>query len=231
MSNCDPSRSDPNLHARRRIIAVTGGIAMGKTTVSNYLAEKHGLRVLDADAIARDVVVPGSEVLDEIVDRYGTMILLPDGTLDRVRLGEIIFNSAPERHWLEQKIHPQVRDRFEHELEKPEVQAESIVVLVIPLLFEARMTDLVTEIWVVTCPQEQQIERLLKRQVELSGRRYRLDRTQAKARIQSQMPIERKIERADAILDNSSTPDHLFQQVEQALARPPQEVPSCTSGI
>jgi dephospho-CoA kinase len=200
----------------QRLIGLTGGIGMGKTTVSNYLAKAHHLPVLDADIYAREAVQPESAILAEIVDRYGSGILLPNGTLNRSRLGAIIFNSAAERLWVEQKIHPYVRDRFLKVLHSPPLSDPSqspIVVLVIPLLFEARMTELVTETWVVYCSIEQQIERLVQRD--------QLTLEEAKIRINSQLPIQKKIARADVVLHNSSTPDALFQQIDQALALQP----------
>ena len=97
----------------QRVIGLTGGIGMGKTTVSNYLAMVHHLPILDADVYAREAVQPSSRVLQEIVERYGARILMPDGMLDRLRLSDIIFQNPSERLWLEQQIHPYVRDRIE----------------------------------------------------------------------------------------------------------------------
>lgn len=185
---------------------------MGKTTVSNYLASVYHLPILDADLYARDAVETGSHVLGEIVDRYGSSILLPDGQLDRRRLGEIIFNSPAERLWLEQRIHPFVRERIKTELGQLDPQRYPTIVVVIPLLFEARMTDLVTEIWVVQSASEQQVERLKQRD--------RLELAQVWARINSQMNITKKIEQADVILDNSSTPEALYHQIDIALNSP-----------
>lgn len=192
----------------QRLIGLTGGIASGKTTVSNYLATAYQLLVLDADIYAREAVSVGSPALIAIARRYGDEILLPDGTLNRQRLGEIVFNSPQERRWLEQLIHPAVRDRF--------VEAISLspqtMVLVIPLLFESGMTALVTEIWVVHCSQQQQIERLMQRS--------KLTPEAAQARIDSQMPLAEKCDRADVVLDNSSTLEVLLQQVDAAIALP-----------
>ncbi len=193
----------------QRIIGLTGGVGMGKTTVSNYLANTYQIPVLDADLYAREAVQPGSQVRQDIIDRYGSGILLPDGDLDRRRLGEIVFHSPPERLWLEQHIHPYVRDRIQVDLHSLAAQDCQTVALAIPLLFEARMTDLVTEIWVVYCTYEQQVERLLQRD--------RLDLLQIQARIDSQMPIQKKMERADIVLNNSAEPELLLRQVDQAI--------------
>ena len=203
MINWD-NKSDAQLYSPR-IIGLTGGIATGKSTVSDYLATTYNLPVLDADIYARVAVEIGSPVLDAIAHRYPDILLL-DGALNRQKLGEIIFNNPQERQWLEQQIHPDVRDRFVTAIKELSAQT---VVLVVPLLFEAGMTDLVTEIWVVYCSHQQQLERLMQR----NG----LTLEQAQARINSQMPIQEKCDRADVILDNSSIPEALLKQVDTAL--------------
>ena len=197
-----------------RIIGLTGGIGTGKTTVSNYLTHHYQLPVLDADIYAREAVQLGSPVLGEIYKRYGTDVQQPDGTLNRKRLGEIVFNHPLERQWLEQQIHPYVRDRFQSALD---TLVASTVVLVVPLLFEANMTDLITEIWVVSCSPEQQLERILKRDREKFPIDNPLSLEQAQARINSQLPLQEKVSRADVVLDNSSTPEALLKQVDLAL--------------
>jgi len=190
----------------KRIIGLTGGIGCGKTTVSNYLANTHQLPVLDADIYAREAVELGSPVLSKIAERYAG-IQLPDGTLNRKRLGEIVFSNPTERQWLEQQIHPYVQSRFESELNR---LVAPTIVLVIPLLIEAGMTDLVSEIWVVSCSPEQQLQRLIERD--------RLSLEQAQYRLNSQLPIEEKIARADVVLNNSSTREALLKQVDLALS-------------
>jgi dephospho-CoA kinase len=193
-------------HISKRIIGLTGGIGTGKTTVSKYLASHHHIPVLDADIYARDAVQLGSPVLGKIRERYGKNILLPDGTLNRKRLGEMVFSHHDERQWLEQQIHPYVRSRFQSELY---TLADPTVVLVIPLLFEAGMNDLVTQIWVVNCSPEQQKRRISDRD--------QLTPEQALARINSQLPLEEKVAKADVILNNTFTPEFLLRQVDLAL--------------
>ncbi|HIK17723.1 MAG TPA: dephospho-CoA kinase [Leptolyngbyaceae cyanobacterium M33_DOE_097] len=203
----------------QRIIGLTGGIGMGKTTVSNYLATSHHLAVLDADLFAREAVEPNSPILSAISERYGSGILLADGSLDRKRLGDIVFSSPAERLWLEQQIHPYVRDRLEHALHLPPLNNPAlhpILVVVIPLLFEARMTDLVTETWVVQCPEAQQLDRIMQR----DG----LTREQAQMRLSSQMSIQKKAARADVVLDNAADLIDLYQQIDRAIAQQPAQV-------
>lgn len=191
----------------QRIIGLTGGIATGKSTVSRYLQEAHRIPVLDADVYARQAVAVGSLVLGAIVERYGAAMLNPDGSLNRAGLGEVVFHDAQEKAWLEQRIHPVVRQCFQSAM--AELTEVPIVVQVIPLLFEADLTDQVTEIWVVACTPDQQRQRLIAR----NG----LTAEQAEARMASQMPLAAKIARADGVLDNSGDRETLFRQVDQAL--------------
>ncbi|VXD25085.1 Dephospho-CoA kinase [Planktothrix serta PCC 8927] len=208
-----------------RLIGLTGGIGTGKTTVSNYLAITYQLPIWDADLYAREAVKPDSPILKPIVDRYGSDILLSDGNLNRQRLASLIFSDSSEKTWLEQQIHPFVRDCFLNNIQQ--LKATKIApsdltsprsadgVLVIPLLFESQMTDLVTEIWVVYCPPEQQYLRLIQREKMNYNRILTLE--EAEARINSQMPLEEKCQQADVILYNSSTPEELFKQVDVAI--------------
>jgi dephospho-CoA kinase len=190
-----------------RVIGVTGGIGTGKSTVTDYLRVRYHLPIWDADIYARAAVAVGSPILEAIARRYGMNILQSDGTLDRPRLGEIIFNDATERHWLESQIHPYVRTCFETELSH--LAPDATAVLAVPLLFEARMTDLVTEIWVVSCDRTTQLNRIVTRD--------RLSATAAIARIDSQMTLADKIAQADVNLDNSTTVADLERQIDDRL--------------
>ena len=192
----------------KRIVGLTGGIGTGKTTVSQYLADRYQLPILDADLYARDAVAEGSPILEAIKNRYGDRILLEDRNLDRPALGAIIFSDRTEKLWLESKIHPYVGDRISSELQK--IESETVV-LVVPLLFEAKMTNLVTEIWVVYCSLNQQIERIMKRNS--------LTKEGAIARIENQLPLEDKVAAADFSLDNSGTIEALYEQVDRIIDR------------
>lgn len=191
----------------QRIIGLTGGIATGKTTVSRYLETHHNLPVLDADVFSRQAVEPGSEILAAIAQRYGPPVLNADGTLYRRHLGKIIFNDPQEKQWLEQQIHPFVRQRFTEEMAT--LAEAPVVVQVIPLLFEVNLTDQVTEIWVVVCPEAIELKRLMTRDS--------LSTEAARTRLQNQWPLAEKANRADVVLDNNSTLEALYQQVDQAL--------------
>lgn len=191
----------------RRIIGLTGGIATGKSTVASYLAEAHGLPVLDADLYAREAVSPGSSILRSLKERYGPAICLEDGQLNRRRLGEIIFNQPEQKRWVEQQIHPFVRQRFAQVTDQ--YPPHQTLVYAIPLLFEAGLTHLVTEVWVVVCSTAQQQQRLMARN--------QLSLPEAEARIQSQLPLGQKVALADAVLDNGKTREWLYQQTDRLL--------------
>ena len=188
----------------QRLIGLTGGIATGKTTVSNYLRDRYGLPILDADIYAKEAVGLDSPIFQKIIQRYGSDIQLENRALNRTKLGDIIFNNTDEKVWLEAQIHPYVRKRFQEGIDSLNNQ---IIVLSIPLLIEANLTHLVSEIWVVSCDYEQQIERLQQRN--------HLTEQQAIARIENQLPLAEKIARADVVLDNSQSLDFLYQQIDQ----------------
>lgn len=193
----------------QRIIGLTGGISTGKSTVSRYLSQRYQLPILDADIYAREAVQQNSPILRKIHRRYGDQILLADRSLNRGRLGEIVFSNPNERQWLESQVHPFVRDRFKVEINALDAEENACIVFVVPLLFEAGLTNLVTEIWVVYASPQQQLERLMQRD--------RLTEEQALNRINSQMSIQKKCDRASIVLDNSSTIEALLQQVDVAL--------------
>lgn len=191
-------------HMNQRIIGITGGIATGKTTVSNYLHDTYGLPILDADIYARQALT--SDCLAKLSDRYGKLILDEQDNLDRRKLGAIVFESASERKWLEALIHPYVRECLINEANR---LAPATVVMVIPLLFEAKMEDLVTETWAIACDPQQQIQRLMNRNHLLES--------EARQRISSQMSQSEKIELADVAIVNSDNTEELFFQVDNAL--------------
>jgi dephospho-CoA kinase len=195
---------------KQRIIGITGGIATGKTTVSNYLNQTYGLPILDADIYARQAL--DSDRLAKIRDRYGKLVFNELGNLDRRKLGAIVFESASDRKWLEALIHPYVQKCL---INEANLLSPSTVAMVIPLLFEAKMEDLVTEIWTIACDPQQQIQRLINRN--------QLSEAEANQRISSQMSQSEKIELADVVIVNSDddNTEELFFQIDQALFNSP----------
>ncbi|KIL41688.1 dephospho-CoA kinase [Gordoniibacillus kamchatkensis] len=187
-------------------IGLTGGIACGKSTVATML-EQRGAIVIDADQIAREVVLPGMPALGRIAERFGPAVLAPDGTLDRKRLGAIVFSDEAARRDLEAILHPPIRalmrERKEHfELASP----DKLVVLDIPLLYESKLEPMVSRVMVVYCPRKVQLERLVQRD--------KLTAEQAEARLAAQLPIEDKRRMADIVIDNSGTLEHTQRQVD-----------------
>ena len=178
----------------QRRIGLTGGIASGKSTVGRLL-EQRGWPVLDADRYARDALAADSFGAQAVAARYGECVGHASH-LDRAALGRIVFQDPAERQWLEQLIHPIVRERFDQALS---LHAKTpAVVLMIPLLFEAGLESLCSEIWLVDCDESQQLERLITR----DG----LSPEAAQARIAAQWPLSRKRGLADQVISNRSEP-------------------------
>jgi dephospho-CoA kinase len=176
--------------------------------VAQLLQERFGLPVLDADRFARQALEPGTAALAAVLARYGEELSRQDGSLDRAALGRIVFGRPAERRWLEQLVHPFVRERFAEELER--LADAPVVVLMIPLLFEAGLDHLCGEVWLVDCDEADQLRRLVKR----DG----LTEAEARARLASQWPQARKRPLADVLIDNRGTPDGLVRQLECALS-------------
>jgi len=195
-----------------RRIGLTGGIATGKSTVGQLLAGRFGLPVLDADLYARAALAPGSPGAQAVLARYGEPVAAKtDAAIDRAALGRIVFADPVERRWLEQLVHPLVRQRFASELER--LAREPVVVLMIPLLFEAGLESLCSEVWLVTCRPETQLQRLIGR----DG----LAEQEALARIAAQWSLARKEALADRLINNDGDPGALEQQLAAALALNP----------
>ncbi|WP_254968683.1 dephospho-CoA kinase [Cyanobium sp. CH-040] len=200
----------PRWTGRQRRIGLTGGIASGKSTVGRLLAAR-GLPLLDADAYAREALAPGSAGARAVLARYGERVRAAGGAeaIDRAALGAIVFADAAERRWLEQLVHPIVRARFEAELQR--LAAAPAVVLMIPLLFEAGLEDLCSEVWLVDCDAGQQLQRLMARDGLSEG--------DARARIAAQWPLARKRPLADRLIDNRGGAEQLVAESERVFAR------------
>lgn len=185
-------------------IALTGGIASGKSFVAAELA-RHGAVIIDADVLAREVVGPGTPGLAGIVERFGHTILREDGSLDRPALGEMIFADDEARADLNAIVHPLVRRRGA-ELEEAATPG-AVVVQVIPLLVETGLDKGFDRIIVVDAPIETQVSRLIHRND--------LTTDQALARVQAQAPREARLRVADWVIDNSGDQASTVRQVEE----------------
>jgi len=193
--------------AQRRI-GLTGGIATGKSSAARLLEQRHGLPVLDADLFARQALEPGEPATQAVLQRFGTQMVSSDGAIDRRALGAIVFANTGERRWLEQLVHPLVRQRFDQELLR--LKAEPAVVLMIPLLFESGLEALCTETWLVDCDEAQQLQRLMARD--------QLTQADAQARIDAQWPLARKRLLADVLISNRGDAATLSTQIGAALS-------------
>ena len=195
----------PGERFSQRRIGLTGGIASGKSSVGHWLAQQ-GLPVLDADQFAREALAPGRPATNSVMQRYGARVQAAgEAAVDRAALGRIVFQDPTERHWLEQLIHPIVRARFDQALT---LHAQTpAIVLMIPLLFEAGLESLCSEIWLVDCDESQQLKRLIAR----DG----LKPEDAQARIAAQWPLSRKRELADVLIDNRGTEQELREQLQE----------------
>ncbi|MBB4824231.1 dephospho-CoA kinase [Sporosarcina luteola] len=191
------------------IIGLTGSIASGKSTVAAMLRDK-GYPIVDADEISKQVVEPGSPVLDEIIEAFGETIVLENGHLNRAKLGDLIFNNIERRQKLNGIIHPAVRKEMLRQREEWVAKGASTVIMDIPLLFESRLQPFVDRILVVSVERELQKSRLMER----NG----FSEEEAESRISSQLSMELKERGADAVLNNNGTLEATEQQLDSILA-------------
>jgi dephospho-CoA kinase len=179
------------------IVALTGGIAAGKSTVSTRLAD-HGILVIDADQVARDVVEPGSGTLSEIIKEFGQAIELPDGRLNREALGAIVFSDPEARQQLNAIVHPAVKARSKELFRRAELdEPHRVVVYAVPLVAESGRGEEFDLIVVVDAPRAQRISRLMQ------NRGLSLD--EATARVDSQASDEERRAIADVVVDASGS--------------------------
>ena len=191
-----------------KIVGLTGGISSGKSTVSSYLKQLK-IPVIDADEVARKVVEPNSQGAIEIRKTFGNDVFEEDGSLNRQKLGELVFSNAENRQKLDELLQPLIKIMILDEIEVHRQNGENMIVLDLPLLFEKHYEELCEEIIVVYVPEELQLERLMKRN--------QYTKQEALSRIDSQLSIEEKRKRATVLLDNQGTIQQLYQQVEQWL--------------
>ena len=190
------------------IIGLTGGIATGKSTVTNYLRAQE-IPVIDADDLSRRVVQPGEPGLALINELFGPRVVLDTGELDRHALGKIIFWDKVQRQQLNELLHPLIAAEMDREIARLKQQGEMLIVLDIPLLCETDFGEKVVEVLVVYTPESVQLERLMARD--------ELSRIDAESRIQAQLSIEEKRCRADYVIDNSGSRAQTIQQVTEWL--------------
>lgn len=193
------------------LFGLTGGIASGKSTVSQLLV-KHGALLVDADQVARDVVEQGQPALQEIVSYFGQAVLNEDGSLNRSALGTIVFSDKDKLATLESITHPAIRERMFSTIEQYKDEDPTAVIIAdIPLLYETKQTELYEAIIVVYVPREMQIKRLMERN--------NITEEVASSRVDIQMDIELKRAQADYVIDNSGTLEQTEEQIVGLLQR------------
>jgi len=189
------------------VIGLTGGMASGKTSVANMLSIL-GAHVIDADALAKELVIPGQEALQRLTEIFGPSIVLPDGNLDRGALAAIVFNDHDKLKHLNAVLHPLVIHKTIEKLRNiREKEPDAVVVIDAPLLLEAGMAGLSDEIWVVLADEEEQIQR--------AAQRDKLSHDEVLKRLAAQMPLKEKIRHAHRVIDNSGSLASTAKQVRR----------------
>ncbi len=192
-----------------KVIGITGGIASGKTTVSDLLKE-FGYPVIDADIIARQIVEKGKPALEKIRKAFGKEVIQSDGNLNRKRLAQIVFSDPKQRKKLNDITHGPILDEILRKIDFYRKNSDHEIVFVdAALLIEMNMVNLVDEVWLIAVDQEIQRKRLMER----DG----LNETEALKRIESQMSLEEKKKYATIVIDNNKDFEHLKIQVMEAL--------------
>lgn len=192
-----------------RVIGLTGGIACGKSTVSAYL-KQHGAIIIDGDIVAKELSEPQKPMWQAYVEHFGNKILNEDNSLNRRLIGQIVFANEQEKTWMNTTMHPLIKDAIVKKLNlyrNDLANTDKIVILDIPLLYEAGWDTFADEVWVVKIDKELQIERIQNR----DGLSYE----EAVNRINAQMSVEEKARRADVVIDSSSAPKITLQKVAE----------------
>ncbi|WP_297078879.1 dephospho-CoA kinase [uncultured Enterococcus sp.] len=191
------------------VLGITGGIACGKTTVVTYLNQQ-GIPVIDGDVIARKVVEKGQVGLTQLVTAFGPTILTKEGKLDRAHLGSLVFADQTKREQMNQILGPIIRKAILAAIDQYKKQRVPLVLVDIPLLYEHHYEQYMTKVLVVSVSPATQLTRLMKR----NG----YSQAEALARIESQWPLSKKIEKADILVDNEGSIYDTHRQLDQILA-------------
>ena len=189
------------------VVGLTGGIGSGKSAATSIF-EELGIDVVDADLASREAVMPGSNALMKIHERFGDDILLEDKTLNRGKLREIIFDNSEEKIWLEQLLHPEIRDIIQFKLKS---STSDYVILVSPLLFETDQYDFCDLTILIDTSESSQIARTSKRD--------KVTEDSVKKIIQTQMSRENKLKLANIVINNDNTLEDLKKNVEKIHKR------------
>ena len=190
-----------------KIIGITGGIASGKSTVTEFLRQK-GFQVVDADAVVHQLQKPSGRLYQVLVEHFGEKILLENGELKRPLLASLIFSNPEEQEWSKRTQGEIIREELAA-LRNQFAQTEALFFMDIPLLFEQNYASWFDETWLVYVNRDVQLDRLMKRD--------QISKEAAESRLNSQWPLERKISLASHSLDNNGNQEQLIAQVVQLL--------------
>lgn len=189
------------------VVGLTGNIGSGKSSVAHFLKDM-GARVIDTDQVARDVVAPGTPGLNQIIKHFGTGVLNADGTLDRPKMAQIVFNDPEALKRLNSIVHPAIRAEILKAIADYKTNRDApLLVIEAPLLIETGMNKIVDQVWLVTVDAKTQIQRVMKRDTATAE--------QVTRRLAAQMPQEDKLPYAHRVIDNSGTPSETLQQLRQ----------------
>ena len=192
----------------QRRIGLTGGIASGKSTITNYIRAHTTIPILDADNISRELIKPNTFSYKKIMTYFGNQIIDQDSSekaINKKLLKKLIFEDEKHRLFLQKLLHPLIKEKMITECNK--YKDKTTIVLVIPLLFEAEFEDICTEIWLVKCPQDLQIKRLIKRDKISEKEAYKI--------LDLQLSFEEKAQFSDVILDNSDAQNKWIKKLEE----------------
>ena len=199
------------LKNNQRRIGLTGGIASGKTTITNYIRQHKNIPILDADHFARELIKPNTYGYKKILDYFGNKIIdnknHSESEINRKLLRKIIFKDSESKEWIEKLLHPLIKEKMIEEC--TQYKNNQTLVLVIPLLFEAKFEDICTEIWLVKCHKEIQKKRLIKRD--------KISEKEACELIDFQLSFEKKRKFSDIILDNSDDQNKWMNTIKELL--------------
>ena len=200
----------PKLNNKQRRIGLTGGIASGKSTIAKYIKEYRDIPILDADQYSKELIKPKGNCYKKVVAYFGPQIVDEYSSvneINRALLKKIIFENSIHRKWIQNLLHPLIKEKM---IEKcNQFEKHKILLLVIPLLFEAKFTDLCTEIWLVKCPREIQKKRLMLRN--------KISDNEAEKIINLQLNFEDKSKFSDVILDNSDDQKLWIKKIEELV--------------
>ena len=200
----------PKLQNKQRRIGLTGGIASGKSTIANYIKKYRDIPILDADQYSKELIKPKSNCYKKVLAYFGPQIVYDYSSgneINNALLKKIIFENSIHRKWIQNLLHPLIKEKM---IEKCNLyKNHAIILLVIPLLFEAKFEDICTEIWLVKCSELEQIKRLV--------RRDKISEEEASKIIKLQLTFEAKTKLSDVILDNSDDRNRWIDKVKELI--------------